>query len=78
MFNLDVNIPALSFVSTSMATCVQDMWAYSEEDREMMMDSFGSVGDSMLLEVALQSHLRGTMLVSFEMIGFLCFSGKIW
>lgn len=26
----------------------EDMWAYSEEDREMMMDSFGSVGHSML------------------------------
>ena len=38
----------------------QEVWAFSEEDRELMMDSFGSVGSSMLLEVALQSgHLRG-------------------
>ena len=58
----------------------QDEWTYSEEDREMMMDSFGSVGDSMLLEVALQSgHLRGLKNVGL-IIGIfilLCFTGKV-
>ena len=46
----------------------------------MMMDSFGSVGDSMLLEVALQSgHLRGLKNVGL-IIGIfilLCFTGKV-
>lgn len=32
---------------------VQELFNYTEEDRQMMMDSFGSVGDSMPLEVAI-------------------------
>lgn len=32
---------------------VQELFNYTEEDRQMMMDSFGSVGDSMPLDVAI-------------------------